>query len=193
MPRTPKTPAPKVDLTPANHADPIQPQLVLSQAEIDAILEARKQVPSEGGEISTEAQQSLANALITAIEATRPPAKKTVFTRKKGDPWQPKDGSEKLKLRRKMYQHGIELNANQLHNEQIELLNKLKPGIYCGGHVRVIKRRDRSLDVDYPIKTASQRLKLINAFGIRSFTDLLKRLVDEAAQPKMYADPEDDE
>jgi hypothetical protein len=141
----------------------------------------------------SEAHKELAEAFVEAIERTKPKEKKTSFNRPKLGPWEPKDGSKKPKLKRKMYQHGLELTENILSKEEIELLNKVKAGSYCGNFVRVIKRKDKSLDIDYPIRTASQRLKLVNQFGIRNLAELCQRLIDEAARPKVYADPEDDD
>jgi hypothetical protein len=141
----------------------------------------------------SEAHKELAEAFVEAIERTKPKEKKTSYNRPKMGPWEPKDGTKKPKLRRVMYQHGLELLETSLHKEEIELLNKIKAGSYCGGFVRVIKRKDRSLDIDYPIKTASQRLKLVNQFGIRDFKELLQRIIDEAARPAVYAIPEDED
>ena len=132
----------------------------------------------------------LAKALVQAIEITKPVAKKTTTTRKKGTPWTPKDGSPKLKLKRKSYHHGL-LMENRLSNDEISLLNKIKPGTYCDGWVQVIKRKDKGINIDYPIKTSSQRLKLVNQFGIRNFKELLERIIDEQSNPTLYKVPED--
>lgn len=142
-------------------------------------------VKQEQVEVAKEAGTSeIVKALVEAIELTRPVVKKTAATRKKNTPWTPKDGSVKPKLRRKIHQHGINLNAERLSSDEVNLLNKLKPGTYCDGHIKVNRRKDRSIDIDYPVKTASQRLRLINDFGIVSFKGLLEKLVEEAANPK---------
>jgi hypothetical protein len=171
--------------------------LVLTPEEVAAIKQIRSGTPStEPAPVPTDGQvglSELANALVAAIRATQPPSKKTIANRKKGSPWEPKDGKVKPKLRRMMYHHGLELNPDILSSEEIELLNKIKPGSFCNGYVRVIKRKDRSIDVDYPVRTASQRLRLVNEFGVRSFAELLQRLIDEAANPAVYKAPEDDD
>jgi hypothetical protein len=131
----------------------------------------------------TVGKNELAEAIVTAIEVSRP-QKKTPFNRKRNTPWTPKDGSPKLKMKRKFYHHGILIGDN-VSNEEIALLNKLRPGSYMGGFVRVIRRKDKGLDIDYPVKTSSQRLKLLNEFGIYSFEVLLQRCIDEAARPKV--------
>ena len=135
----------------------------------------------------TEVEQSphneLVNALVTAIEATKPQQKKTVTTRKRQTPWTPQEGEPQLKLKRKMYHHGL-LIGSRISNEEIALLNKVRPGLYCDGHVVVRRRKDKGVDIDYPIRTAAQKLKLVNMFGIRNFKELLEYIVREAEAPK---------
>lgn len=131
--------------------------------------------------------QQLIAALVAAIQQTKPIEKKNAINRKKGDPWQPKNGEAKLKLKRKMYQHAIPLDPDMFHNEEIDLLNNLKPGRFMDGWVQVIRRKDKGIDIDYPIKTAAQRLKLVNQFGIRNFRELVARCVEEANNPTKYA------
>ena len=167
-------------------------QFILTTEELAAVKKARESTSTIESEIAPESQQMLANALITAIESTRPPSKKTPFNRVKGGPWEPKDGSKKPKLRRTMLQHGVELNESILSSDEIHALNKVKAGKFGGNFFKVIKRRDGSIDIDYPIKTASQRLKLVNQFGIRSLEELCQFITNEAAKPKS-ADADDDE
>lgn len=166
----------------------------VTEEELAALQQLRQasgtQEPDEKEIVATEAQQALANAFVQAIERTRPPEKKTVATRRKNTPWSPPPGVPRIKMKRKMYHHGLLLDE-QISNEDIELLNRIKPGRYCDGYVVVTLRKDRGLDIDYPIRTASQRLKLVNTYGITSFNGLLKRLVDEASDPKKYRKPED--
>lgn len=133
---------------------------------------------------ATVTHSELANALVQAIEAAKPPAKKNPFNRTKRTPWTPKDASPKLKLKRKVYHHGVLVDAERANNEEIDLMNKIRPGSYCDGFVQVIRRRDKGLNIDYSIKTASQKLRLVNQFGIRNFKELLEYLIDEASRPK---------
>lgn len=130
--------------------------------------------------------QELAQALTAAMIAAKGPEKKTAVNRKVNNPWTPKDGSAKLKLKRKAHQHGILLDEDMMDNEEITLWNRLRPGVFLEGHVRVTKRRDQGINIDYPVKTASQRLKLVNMFGIRNLKELLARCIDERGNPKQY-------
>lgn len=141
--------------------------------------------PVAGTSTPTEAQQALADAFVSAIERTRPPEKKTIANRKPSTPWTPKDGSAKVKMKRRFFHHGMLIGDN-VNSEEISLLNQVKPGHYCDGYVRVTLRKDRGIDIDHPVRTASQRLKLVNQYGVRSFSELLQRLIDEKTNPSRY-------
>jgi hypothetical protein len=135
--------------------------------------------------------QDLVNALVQAIQLTRPVEKKTSVSRKPGSPWDPKDGSKKLKLKRKVYQHSILIDPDFHTNEEIELMNRLKVGRFCDGNVKVYRRKDHGIDIDYPVKTASQRIKLFKYFT--NFKGLLERCIEEAANPRPAESIYDDE
>lgn len=135
---------------------------------------------------------NLVAALSQAIQLTKPVEKKTAANRKPGSPWAPKDGSKKLKLRRDHFQHGIKIDPDFLSNVDIELLNKLKVGRFLDGWVKVYRRKDHGIDIDYPVKTAQQRLKLVSTYGVRSFAELLQRCIDEAANPAKFTPLEDE-
>ncbi len=131
----------------------------------------------------------IAGAVRVAIEEARP-SKKNSANRKKNSPWTPKDGGPRLKLKRKFFQHGIQIHEERLTNGQIELINQLKPGVFLN-HFKVKRRKDKGIDIDYPIRTAAQRLRLITEFGIRDLTELLSLLVREGKNPTRMID--DDE
>lgn len=171
--------------------------LVLTPEEIQAILSIREKgitpVETPSATPTSIEVNTLASALITAIESTRPPQKKTVGNRKRNTPWTPTDGSAKiLKLRRPVYHHGLEMDPKRHTNEVCRLLDKIRPGIYCDGFIRIIQRQDKSLDIEYPHRTNAQRLKLLS-FGISSMESLLERVIDEKLNPTKYRRPEDDD
>lgn len=191
-------PPKKTTDTPSNPiADqPATQGIQLTPEELAAIMAARNQTTRtdlSGVPASNVNVKDLVDALVTAITLTKPIEKKTPFNRKRNNPYYPKDGSPRLKLKKRFMQHGIELDEEHLYNEDIEGLNKIKTGIYCSGHVRVIKRKDGAIDIDYPVRTSAQRLKLVNTFGITSFGALIKRINDERADPTKYAQPGDDD
>ncbi len=132
----------------------------------------------------------IAAAIREGIESARP-KKITFANRVPKTPWSPKDGSRKTPLKRKIYQHGLLIQAGTVTNEEIDLLNQLKPGSYCSGFITVVRRKDRGLNIDYKIKTNSDKLKLSSQYGIRNFTELIQRLVAEGNNPASYVAPED--
>lgn len=126
---------------------------------------------------TVDAQIDLVSALIQAINATKPVEKERLH--KPRNAWSPKDGKAKLKLKRKMYQHSLLMDEDLLTNEQIELLNQLRPGSYLDGWVKVTRRKDKGVDITYPIKSQSNRMQLASRFGITSLDSLLQRCIDE--------------
>lgn len=172
--------------------------VVLSREELDALMAFRQarvagesvenSVPANNENISLDA---LVEAFTRAFNATKTPEKKTVSTRKKGSPWDNPDGSPKPQMKRAFFQHGVEIQPNIVSAAEINLLNQIKPGLYCGGFVRVMKRKDRGYDIDYPIRTSAQRLRLSNQFGIVSLQQLLQRIVDEMNNPARFKGPDE--
>lgn len=153
-----------------------------------------KKTPADQVSDQTEAPaqstgaEALAAAMLAAIESARP-TKITAANRKPNTPWTPKDGSAKLKLKRRMFHHGMDIVDTRLTNEQIALANQVRPGTYLDGFVKVIRRRDKGIDIDYPWQKTN-RNKITTAHGITSFTQLLQRIVDEGKAPRKTAEEE---
>lgn len=128
----------------------------------------------------TPSTKELIDALVQAISITKPVEKKTIANRKPGDPWQPTDGSKKLKLKRKMYEHGILMDPDYLSNDDIDVLNKVKVGRFLNGQLIIAKRKDGGINIDFPHKTASQRLRFLSQFRITSLKDICDLAIKEA-------------
>ena len=112
--------------------------LTLTPEEREAILALRQKGTTSTGSIPMAGVQDLAQALIMAIEQTRPPTKKNPFNRVKICKKCGKHPNTHIKLARTWYQHGgIDLDPKIFCNEILELLNKVKPGRYCNGLVQV--------------------------------------------------------
>jgi hypothetical protein len=165
---------PVVEFNPAN----------LTVEQLEALLAAKKGTNSN-------AVAELAAALKSAIEEVRP-VKKNVITRKDITPFNP-TGGPRPKLRRKTLIHGLTVDPDLHYNEEIELLNKVKPGAYCGGFIKVYKRRDKGINIDWPIKTQDQRTRLVTQFHLISLIDILQRCIEEAENPKAFKTEQDDE
>ena len=199
MPKAKKTEikvdVPEVSVTSVTTAN-TPPQIQLSPEEVQAILSARERLaspqstagdPNDSGKYGLN---QLADALMQALNAVKPIEKKTIMTRKKLNPWTPKDGAPKImEFRRPMYHHGIPIEPKFTYNEVCVLLDKIRVGTYCDKLVKVSKRKDGGLDIDYPIRTASQRLKVLPYTGGKGFLGLLERIIAERADPKKYAQP----
>lgn len=164
----------------------------LTPEEQEAILALRQKRAANPALAEQVGVKELAQALVIAIESTRPPQKKNPFNRKKGNPWLNKDGTPKPKLKRAWYQHGGEINPDHLYSEEIELLNQVKPGYYVGGLVIVTKRKDRGYNITWPVRTAAQRLRVMNEAG-GSFSEILRRCIEEYNNPAKYKGPDDDD
>lgn len=150
-----------------------------------------KREAAETNEQISNNNAELAKAIVDAVRASQPIQKKNPFNRKSGNPFLPQDGTPRSKFKRKAYQHGILVDEDRATNEVIDLFNKLRPGTYCEGYVKVTRRRDKGIDITYPIRTASQRLRLVNQFGIRSISELLQYCINEAAKPKKQVEDDD--
>jgi len=169
-------PNPKTESKPLDSLDAHTPAEEVTVSPVDVLAEA------------------IAKATTAAIQAAKPIEKKTIESRKKNTPWTPKDGSPRLKLKRKIFQHSLPVYDKFLKNEDIALCNQLRPGVYGDGWFTVTRRRDKGLNIDYPIKTQAQRVKTATVYRINTFNDLVKLLVDEGNNPKKKEfNPEEDD
>lgn len=165
---------------------------------------AKKQAVEEPVVAAQTEIEKLTEALARAIQSTKPVEKKNAANRKPADPWQPKDGTKKPKLKRAHYLHGYPIDPDFHYPAELALLNQLKTGRYLNGFVKVFKRKDSGIDIDYPVKTASQRMRLAS-MGITEVQDeygnviktglqsLLERCITEAKNPKREQPDEDND
>jgi hypothetical protein len=127
--------------------------------------------------------RAIANATTAAINASKPIEKKSIITYKGDTPWH-KAGEAHVKAKRKYYIHSLLIDPDFHSNEEITLLNKVRPGRYLDGFVTVERRRDKGINVQWPIKTPDQKMRLASTYGIITLTQLLQHCIDEAAAPK---------
>lgn len=135
----------------------------------------------------------LAAVLTQVLQQNKPVEKKTTANRIPRTPWSPKNGEPKLKLKRKFYQHNYPLDAKRMTNERIALANQLKPGRFCDGFVTVTRRRDKGINITWPLKTPDQKLFLVQNFGLRNLDEIMQYCIDEAKNPKKTVEIEDEE
>jgi hypothetical protein len=111
-------------------------------------------------------------------------------------PWNPSGELRKVKLKhKKFYQNGAEVNTDLMTDDEIALVNQLKPGRYNKRKWEVVKRKDKSLDVRYPNKTLQQRWQL--KAEASNFSAIIQKILleqeEQAARKKRgEADPDDD-
>lgn len=124
--------------------------------------------------------QSLAKAITEAV-AEASPVKQVHISRYKAEtPWNPTGNKRRLQMNAKFYQNGSQIRDWHVTDEDIALLNQLKPGRYVDRKVEVIERNensDRSIEIRYSNETIGQRMELKNHF--RNFTELLQSIVTE--------------
>ena len=132
----------------------------------------------------TDQLSLLTTALTKAFESAKPKVVQTAHGRIAKTPWTPPEGTPRSQFKRKSYHHGRAILESRVSNEEIDLMNKLKPGRYLSNLVTVTRRKDKGIDIDYRIRTNSDRLKLVNAHGIISFTDLLSKVIAEQSIPR---------
>lgn len=149
---------------------------------------------TDSGQIGVDVlAKAIAQATTAAIQAAKPIEKKTILTYTGKNPWSPPDGEAKLKLKRTMYIHSLMINPDQVSNAEIKLLNKVRPGRYCDGFISVERRRDKGINITWPIKTVDQRMRMSAIYGIRNLEELLQRCIDEDRAPKPERPPEWDD
>lgn len=130
-------------------------------------------------------------ALIAAIRAGQPKQKVNAYQRKKVCRSCGQEHKHNTPLKRVWYQHGaFELTKLDFCNDVIELMNQVKPGVYCKGLVRVNKRKDRAYDITWNVSTVAQRLRVTNEAG-DTFAKILQRCIDEANDPARFKGPDD--
>lgn len=122
----------------------------------------------------------LAATIADAARAAAPPRQLTFDEYSPVSPFNPK-GTKGRELPFPVYQNGVRLHSDTLHDEEFALLPKLRPGRFCAGLVTIAETErggQRHVRIDYANETQDQRIALKNE--VRNFTDMLKRCVAES-------------
>lgn len=104
--------------------------------------------------------KELADAIVAAVNAAQGPRQIKIgeYMRDRSP------HRHKPALARKFFQNGIMLDREQLSKDAIEMLNVLKPGMYCDGTFRVVPTQDgtklSALDIRYDNKSIDERMNL---------------------------------
>lgn len=140
---------------------------------------AKKDLAVEQAEQSVGVSD-LANALVQAINLTKPKAKKQPgVDYDPKNPWSPKPGEPRSKLKRKAFFHGM-AQGDQWANSTIDLFNQLRPGTYINGIVKITRRRDKGINIDWAFKSPEQRMRVLMAGGFTHIDQILQACITEA-------------
>lgn len=155
---------------------------------IDETEDSTPSTPPPGMVNMNDFAAAIGGAVASALESRDSKNKKVTF----GE-YQRRLNATRVKLTREVYQNGYRLNAQDLNNEQIELLNRIsRTGRYIDRKIEVILREDGAdqiVEFRYNNKSADQRMELRGY--IRNFTDMLTQVVE--AQDKENVEQEERE
>lgn len=120
----------------------------------------------------------LAKAIVTAVSETAPKRKVSVADLKRRSVFNKEGKSKKeRRLDRQMYQNGAPLLPSRLNNEEISLLNQLKPGKFINDLIEVKQLDNGKVHIFYNNK---REHFLTLKTEVRNFVELLRRCVSEA-------------
>lgn len=158
------------------------PELVAPQVSV--------QTPT--GNISGEQLVQIMGQLGIAVQtlADNQPTKKIPFAKfKTKSPFNP-TGRKGRKLTRRVYQNYHRVDVKKLHDEEIALLNQIKPGRYLNGVLtirEVMNGADTDLHFLYDNKSQDQKFTVMREFR-GHFTEMLKRCINDGPKPIVSRD-----
>lgn len=124
---------------------------------------------------------------LTKIQEQQPIPQQSMAQAKHITPWNPTGAKMRPRLKRRVFQNGHPLSDGRLHDEEILLLNGLKPGRYRNRQWLVLERDmegTSSLHLYIPDATEAQRLE--NArLAPRGLADVLLLIHEEMKTPKV--------
>lgn len=132
---------------------------------------------------SAETLKDLVGAVKSLAEAQQSTFKKIpVHLAKARTPWNPSGERRTVKLKpTAVYQNGARLNPVMLSDEEITLLNQVKPGRYNKNKWEVVRRRDKSIDIRFANKSIEQRMEM-KGEAVTLTGMLQKILIEQEAQ-----------
>jgi hypothetical protein len=123
----------------------------------------------------------LAKAITDAVTEASPVKQVHISKYKAITPWNPTGALRRPAMNAKFLDNGSEIPDWKVTDEDIALLNQLKPGRYLDRKLEVIERNDnggaRTVEIRYSNKNVGQRMEMKN-YG-RNFTELLQNIVTE--------------
>lgn len=135
--------------------------------------------------VSSVDVKELAQALKEAIQETAPIQQVHISRYVAKTPFNPTGSKTRPKLRGLFLQNGGRMVEDRLTNDEITLLNKIRPGRYLDRRVEVIERTENgetSVEIRYSNASMEQRLELKNR--ARNLKEMLQGILDEQKPSK---------
>lgn len=128
---------------------------------------------------------ALAKAITEAVAEASPVKQVHISRYRAQTPWNPTGELRRRKMEARFLQNGIELRDWHITDEDIDLLNQIKPGRYMDRKVEVVERNEngsRTVEIRYSNQSIGQRMEMKNY--ARNFTELLQNIVTEMKPAK---------
>lgn len=135
--------------------------------------------------LNSEDVQGLAQAIRTAVEETAPQKQVHISRYIAQTPWNPTGTRVRPELRGRFFQNGRLIQDDRLTADEINKLNKLKPGRYFDRKVEVLERSengDVTVEIRYSNKSMEQRMEMKNL--ARNLNELLDGILAETKPEK---------
>jgi hypothetical protein len=121
-------------------------------------------------------------SIVQTMQKMVPPRKVTYAEYKPRTPFNPSGNRNRRAPSRVVYQNGGRVNPRMLFDEEIKLLDQLRPGRYLDKLVTVrevegTEGAPNELHIEYAYRTPDQRLAL--ATRVRSLVAMLRQIVNE--------------
>ena len=129
--------------------------------------------------------KELASAITNAVAEAGPIKQVPISRYLAKTPWNPTGSKQRPKLRATFLQNGYEIREAFVTDEQIHLLNQIKPGRYINRKVEVVERNEHgnhSIELRYNNKSIEDRMELKTE--ARNLTEMLQRIVNEQKPDK---------
>ena len=126
--------------------------------------------------------QDLAQALATALQAIQPPRDQGYAEVAGKDVFNP--SGRKRELKRDTYVNHFRVDVRYLHDQEVALLDQVKPGRYLDGKVTVSEQHGEGgrsvIHIQYPDKGIEDRLMMKSVAP--NFATLIQRVVSEGSK-----------
>lgn len=160
-------------------------ELAAAEAEYRASIDPTAALSGAGTDPNTAVLAQMTQVLSRlAGKAEAGPTPQIPFSKAKFcTPWNPTGKKYRVGLTRDTWMNGHQLREGRLSEEEITLLNQLKPGKYHNKQWTVIETDEgdgkHSIEIIIPNKTQEQRMALTIAHGGRGLVGICEKIIAE--------------